>query len=133
MIMSKKIADVAAGYFRSGYNCAEAVFLAAIESYELDHKPGDVRLATGFGGGLGRGEVCGALCGALLVLGAVLGREKAEQGQDSLKVAREQVISRFEAERGSVQCRELKTEDREDCVPLVRAAAAALAEVLEDR
>lgn len=131
--MTTKIENLAEEYFRSGHNCAEAVFLAAVHTQDIQACPDVVRLATGFGGGMGRGEVCGALSGAILALGAVLGRTKAEGDQETLKKMREQVITRFEEELGPVQCRVLKTEDREDCRRYVRVAASALAAALQTK
>lgn len=128
--MNRETADKAEHYFRQGFNCAEAVLLAAVESYDLQLQPDAVRLATGFGGGLGRGDVCGALSGAVLALGAAKGRISTEQDQDRFKSLRELIVAEFEAGLGTICCRDLKTEDREDCVPLVRKGAAALAAVV---
>lgn len=131
-IMINAISDRAEAHFRSGYNCAEAVFLAATETFGLSLGPKDVRLATGFGGGLGRGDVCGALSGAVLALGAAVGRVDPTQAQDSFKALREEIVTAFEEEFHSTCCRDLRTEEREDCVAYVRKAAAALARVFEN-
>lgn len=126
------LADRAEQHFLQGYNCAEAVLLAAVELYELglDHEV--VRLATGFGGGLGRELVCGALSGAILALGAVFGRCQIEQDVNLLKEQRERLTAEFHRELGSFQCFDLKAENKEDCVRCVRVAAAALEKVLPD-
>lgn len=129
--METKIQDRAEKYFWAGYNCAESVLLAAAETFDLGLRPADVRLATGLGGGLGRGDVCGALSGVVLALGAVAGRTDPGQSQESFKALREKVVATFEAEFKSIRCNELKTEEREDCVAFVRTAAAALARVME--
>lgn len=126
-----QITDRAVNYYRSGYNCAEAVLLAAAESYDLGLSSREVRLATGFGGGLGRGHICGALTGAVIALGAALGRESTQQDQAPFKEIREELISAFELELGSLHCADLKTGNREDCEEYVRAAAASLAKVLD--
>ena len=45
-------AEKAAALFREGYNCAQSVFLAFEDMYEIDHKTA-VRLSSGFGAGMG--------------------------------------------------------------------------------
>jgi len=55
--------------FRSGLNCAQAVFTAYSEKLNIDN---DLALSVscGFGGGMGRQqETCGAVTGAFMVLG----------------------------------------------------------------
>ena len=131
--MKAELADKAESYFRKGFNCAESVLLAAIDIYDLNLNPEAVRLATGLGGGLGRGDVCGALSGAVLALGAALGRIHQDQSQDAVKEVREQVVADFESEFRSLGCRDLRTEDREDCVAYVRQAAMALDQVLTQK
>lgn len=125
-----KTKERAEKYFRGGYNCAESVLLAAADTFDLGLRLADVRLATGLGGGLGRGDVCGALSGAVLALGAAAGRTDPHQSQDRLKALREEIVTAFEQEFNSIRCGELRSEDREDCVGFVRAAAKALAETL---
>ena len=56
-------------YFRQGYGCAQAVFMAYSEHYDIEPQLA-AKLATSFGGGMGRlREVCGAVSGMFLVLG----------------------------------------------------------------
>jgi len=56
-------------YFEQGYNCSQAVFMAYSDMYGID-KETAAKLATSFGGGMGRlREVCGAVSGMFLVLG----------------------------------------------------------------
>jgi C_GCAxxG_C_C family probable redox protein len=55
--------------FEQGYNCSQAVFMAYADMYGIDTDTA-ARLATSFGGGMGRlREVCGAVSGMFLVLG----------------------------------------------------------------
>ena len=59
--------------FLEGYNCAQAVLCAFDDVTGID-KQTSTRLASSFGGGMGRlREVCGTVSGALLVLGIVCG------------------------------------------------------------
>ena len=67
--MKEKHADKAKQLFLQGYNCAQAVVCAFDDLTGLDRETA-ARLASSFGGGMGRmREVCGTVSGALLVLG----------------------------------------------------------------
>ena len=70
--------EKALALFHEGYNCAQAVFTAFSEDMEVDEKFA-LRLASSFGGGMGRmREVCGAVSGALMVLGTLKGYDSLE-------------------------------------------------------
>ncbi|MEZ4386435.1 MAG: C-GCAxxG-C-C family (seleno)protein [Candidatus Krumholzibacteriia bacterium] len=139
-------AEAAARHFDAGHNCAEAV----LRAFAADlGRPEIVRLATGFGGGMGRdGDQCGALSGALLTVGLYLGRD--EPGDDRAKdrcyaVVRE-VRRRFVEACGHADCRDLTGVDLRTeagrarfeaegvattvCRACVREAARVTAEVL---
>lgn len=72
MIMKTK-AELAEQYFKEGYNCAQATAMAFAEEMHMDIK--DVaRMASSFGGGMGRlREVCGACSAMFLVYGVLCG------------------------------------------------------------
>ena len=66
----------AAELFLSGYNCAQAVAVAFHEELGLTERQA-ARMASAFGGGMGRmREVCGAVSGMLLVAGILWGYDK---------------------------------------------------------
>ena len=59
--------------FKQGYNCSQAVLLAFCDELNLD-KETAARLASSFGGGIGRmREVCGAVSGMCMVAGLCKG------------------------------------------------------------
>ena len=63
----------AAALFLNGYNCAQAVAVAFSDITGLDEAL-SARLASSFGGGMGRmREVCGAVSGMLMVAGILYG------------------------------------------------------------
>jgi C_GCAxxG_C_C family probable redox protein len=100
--------DKALARFREGYNCAQSAFSAFAEELGL---PLDValRLAAPFGGGIGRqGEVCGAASGALMALGLQYGGAVPDKAlkEQTYAVAAE-FLRRFEAQVGSICCRDL--------------------------
>ncbi|MGE4527832.1 MAG: C-GCAxxG-C-C family protein [Rhodospirillaceae bacterium] len=106
--MSKQTDDALAA-FNGGYNCAQAAVAAFCAEHGLDEDLA-MRLACGFGGGMGRKqEVCGAVSGAILALGLVHGRgtdgDKARAQATYDKVYA--LITAFEARHGSCRCRDL--------------------------
>lgn len=105
--MSK--AETAEKQFEKGVSCAPAVLSTYSEQFGLG-KELALKLACGFGGGIGRtGRTCGAVTGAVMVIGlkhgqANLGDE--ESRQETHKLVGE-FIDKFIAFHGSVECKEL--------------------------
>lgn len=98
-------------YFLKGYNCSQAVLLAFSDLTGLDEKVA-VKLASSFGGGMGRmREVCGTVSGMFMVLGLLYGYDAASPNADEEKkvhYARVQELARrFREEMGSIICRDL--------------------------
>jgi len=95
--------------FLSGYNCAQSVLWAFSDQVGLAPETA-LKIATGLGAGMGRRqEVCGAVTGGILVLGLTYGRG---EGQDRAATEQtytntQQLMSRFESEHGTCNCREL--------------------------
>lgn len=55
--------------FKSGYNCAQSVFLAYSDVFELDMETAK-KMSVSFGGGVGRmREVCGTVCAMAMLAG----------------------------------------------------------------
>jgi len=109
-----------AGLYREkGCNCAQAVLCAFCSDFGLDERMA-LRMATGFGAGMGRmGEVCGALTGGFLVIGLKYGRtttggaqSAAESEKTAARVA--ELSRRFRERHGSILCRELTGLDLSD-------------------
>ena len=122
--MSKR--EIAMDYFTRGYNCAQSVVLAFAE--ETGQDPATLaRLSSSFGGGLGRlREVCGAVSGMAIVAGLLYGYDDPETGAaKAAHYARIQALAgAFEAENGSIICRELLglSQKRDDPAPSARGA-----------
>lgn len=98
----------AGGYFKEGYNCAEAVFLTFRELLAPEMDPSMVKLMTGFGGGIGQsGCMCGALSGAVVALNMLKGRtSNRESREEAYQIARE-FSERFTEKYGVTCCRAL--------------------------
>ncbi len=105
------IEDRARRNFNSGYNCAESVLLAVSKEPRLSRLSlGSVipRIATGFGGGIGRnGDVCGALSGGVMAISLALGRDRSEESRDPCYPAVDRFYNDFVKTFGSCKCREL--------------------------
>lgn len=137
--------------FLEGYNCAQAVFCAFCDETGLPLDDA-ARMASSFGGGLGRlREVCGTISGAALVLGTLKGYSDPKDFEaKKVHYARVQELARrFREQNGSIICRELLSgvatvpgdipERRSDeyykkrpCPELVYAAAKILEDMLNE-
>ena len=95
--------------FLQGYNCAQAVSAACASNCGVPPEM-VVKLATGFGAGMGRTqETCGAVTGAILALGLrggrALGDDKTRTEETYADVRA--LLEAFAARHGSCNCREL--------------------------
>ena len=104
-------AERAKALFLEGYNCAQAVFCAFTDLTGLDMDTA-ARLASSFGGGLGRlRQTCGTVSAAALVLGMLKGYADPKDPQakkDHYALVRE-FARRFTEAEGAITCRELLT------------------------
>lgn len=95
--------------FREGYNCAQSVLCAFAEELNIDMITAK-RLASSFGGGMGRlREVCGAVSAMFMVVGMLYGYDnptdiKAKTAHYKLI---QELAKQFTDENGSIICREL--------------------------
>jgi len=104
-------------YFRQGLNCSECVLRTFMDLHETDLPESIIRLASGFGGGMGHTKnTCGAITGAVLALGLVKGRDPfaSEEVKDRITQLNEEVYPSFapmiremEQEFGTLICAEL--------------------------
>ncbi len=96
-------------YFKSGYNCAQSVFLAYAQDYGID-KETALKLSSSFGGGMGRlREVCGAVSAMFMIAGLEYGY--TEKNNDIAKARHYELIqnlaNEFKKKNKSIICREL--------------------------
>ena len=101
--------EKAANNFKSGYNCAQAVFLAFTKDFGLD-KETALKLSSSFGGGMGRlREVCGAVSSIFAIAGLKLGY--TSPNDDEAKAKHYELIQalaeKFKSKYGTIICREL--------------------------
>ncbi len=147
---NRKHAQIAGELFKSGYNCAQAVFLAFSDMYNIDRETA-ARLSSSFGGGMSRlREVCGAVSGMAMVAGMLYGYDapKDYEGKSEHYARVQELAKTYEAKNGSIVCRELlglskkreeptperRTEEyykKRPCEQLVRMAAGIMEEYME--
>lgn len=95
--------------FFEGYNCAQSVVLAFADLLPFDSSTA-LRLASSFGGGMGRlREVCGAVSGMFFILGNLYGYDdpKAYDAKAELYSRIQFLAGQFREHTGTIICREL--------------------------
>lgn len=101
--------EIAVDKFKEGYNCAQAV-LFSLCKYTSIADDFALKIATGFGAGMGRTQhVCGAISGAIIAINLLYGRGAADDSelQDDAYLKIQQLISDFKKENNTVSCMEL--------------------------
>lgn len=108
-IEESSYAKKAMDFFKEGYNCAQSVFLAFEDRYDLERSTA-LKLSSSFGGGMARlREVCGAVSGMFMVAGILYGYDGANdyEGKKQHYERIQQLAKEFELRNGSIVCREL--------------------------
>ena len=104
-----KYSEKAVNNFKSGYNCAQSVFLAFASEFGLDDETA-LKLSSSFGGGMGRlREVCGAVSSMFAIAG--LKKGYTSPNDDDSKTQHYELIQnlakKFKSKYGTIICREL--------------------------
>jgi len=134
--------------FEDQFDCAQTVFSHFAEELGLDEELA-LKIASGFGGGMHKGDMCGTVTGGLMALGLKYGF--CEPGDTVGKEIMNKKAMEFErrvqeANNGCLLCREMLGVDpstpegkmqAKDIIPkrcplLVTRACAILEELLED-
>ncbi|CQR74312.1 Putative redox-active protein (C_GCAxxG_C_C) [Sporomusa ovata DSM 2662] len=132
--------DLTGQHFKEGFNCAESVVRAFRDFYKLDISDEALKMASGFGGGLGHaGCMCGALSGATMVLGMLQGRSNKEQSRGPIYGSAQEFHDIFSGQFGATCCRVLNPhefgskEQRHTCFKLTTTTAGILLKYLQDK
>ncbi|NMP37496.1 MAG: C_GCAxxG_C_C family protein [Clostridiales bacterium] len=99
--------------FLNGCNCSQAVFAAFCDVTGMQTEQA-LRLASSFGGGLGRlREVCGAVSGMAMVAGELWGYSSVQDKQAKKEhyALIQSLASDFRQRHGSIVCREILSGD----------------------
>ena len=115
--------EQAASYFHDGYNCAQAVAMAYADL--LGMEPAQcAKAVSGFGGGFGRlREVCGAVSGMTFVISSLYGYDTPNPEQQMATYALiQELAGKFQAQVGSIVCRDILKNPPNDPAPTPRTA-----------
>lgn len=101
--------ELAASYFKNGYNCAQSVAFSFNDVMKLDDEV-VLKSMSSFGAGMGRlREVCGAVSGMIFAAGIICGYSSPKDHKNKTEhYKRVQELSKqFKDMNGSYICREL--------------------------
>ena len=138
MGQKSRVSKMALDYHKSGFHCAEAVSKAFTEVYGNGTSNDIPKVATAFGGGVGRTkqDICGALLGGFIALGYLFGR--SEPGADWTDAAESaaELRRQFVQAHGTTNCGALLAtfgpqEDMMRCKQLSGEVAGLLADIIE--
>lgn len=140
--------ELAVSLFQKGFSCSQAVLAAYADCFGLDREVA-LRIAAGFGGGMGRmAGTCGAVTGAFMIIGLKYGstETKDRQAKEKTHEAVREFAKRFISRNDSLVCKELlqcdistpdgfqlakeKKLSATVCSKLVRDAAQIVAEMI---
>ena len=94
-------------------NCAEKILYGANWAYDLKLQPETLKLASGFGGGMGVESTCGALTGGVMVLSHLYVKQYGHES-NRIKVLEQEFLETFAKEMGYIDCKNLKAEYRNE-------------------
>ncbi len=106
--------EKALSYFHQGYNCAQSVFAPFAQHVGITEEQA-LRLAAGFGAGIGRMRLtCGAFSGLTLVAGHCQGNLSGQpEDKERIFALVQKYAADFCKEFGTLSCRELLHLDKE--------------------
>jgi len=129
--------EMAANCWAEQYNCAESVLRGVCHAQGIDLSDQGKRMATPFGGGVGRSEdICGALVGGVLAIGIVKGRTTHQEDRLTAYDTAGRLHRMFDEQFGSTSCRVLNMSDfksvehRPRCGRYVEAATRLTIQIL---
>lgn len=112
----------------SSANCCQAILSVYAPDFGLT-PPLPMALGRPFGGGLNsRGDMCGFVQGAVMIIGLAGHRDNEAAARKRTTRAVGQLLDRFEAQHGSLQCRHLLGADLSTEAGLQQARADRLFE-----
>lgn len=109
-------------------NCAEKILYGANEAYHLGLEKESLKLAAGFGGGMGIENVCGALTAGVMVLSKLFVVNRAHESS-RIKDLSKEFFAAYAAAMGEIDCEDLKKNyrtEKEKCYVVILKAAEIL-------
>lgn len=114
-------------------NCAETILYAANEEYNLGLDKTALKIAAGFGGGMGIDSVCGALTGGIMVLSVLFIKDRAHES-DRVKNLAKELFKRYKEKMGDIDCLPLKEKHHNDkikCLNVIKEAGIILDDIIK--
>lgn len=137
--------------FKQGLNCSECVMTAFLNHFDTGLPKEVVKLATGFGGGMGHTKnTCGAITGAVMALSAIVGREnpvaketvgeRITELQQGIYPIVGKMVNEIKDEYGTLICSELSNpfgdfackERKKNCMTMIMHCANLVAKYAEE-
>ena len=137
--------------FKQGLNCSECVMTAFLNHFDTGLPKEVVKLATGFGGGMGHTKnTCGAITGAVMALSAIVGREnpaaketvgeRITELQQGIYPVVGKMVNEIKDEYGTLICSELSNpfgdfackERKKNCMTMIMHCANLAAKYAEE-
>lgn len=118
---------------KEDFNCAEKILYGANEVYNLGLEKNCLKLAAGFGGGMGIESICGALAASVMVLSKLFVKNNAHES-DRIKELSKELFSTYEKEMDSIICKPLKDNYRTEsagCDKVIIKAAQILDNIVQ--
>lgn len=138
--LAKEARSRAGNKFKNGLNCSESIVHTFNEMLNNPLNSEALKMATGFGGGLGHaGCMCGALTGSVMVLGLLKGRSDPEITREPAYNLAHDFHDRFVKEYGATCCRALNPhpfdspEHLRNCLKLTGGTAKLLMEFIKEK
>lgn len=126
--------------FKEGLNCSESIVQAFNEMLNNPLNPESLKMASGFGGGLGHaGCMCGALTGSAMIIGLLTGRVDPGQDREPIYDLARDFHNRFESQFGGTCCRVLNPHEFDSyehlrhCLKLTGGTAKLLMEFITEK
>ena len=114
-------------------NCSESILKAANIAYNMKLDRTALKLAAGFGNGMGIESTCGAATGAVMTLSHLFVEKKGHES-DYIGDLTQEFMYKFEEKMDSIQCSFLKDNYRDPetrCRPIVYEAALLLETIID--
>ena len=118
---------------REDLNCAETILYAADRAYNMALPHSALKLAAGFGGGMGVESTCGVLTGASMVFSAMFVEQRGHES-DRVKRLNAEFFERMRGILGHIDCAPIKDRWRDEhdgCLPVMAEAARVLQDILD--
>ncbi len=109
-------------------NCAEKILYGANKVYRLGLPDESLKIAAGFGGGMGIENVCGALTASIMVLSKLAVVSHAHEN-GRIKQLAQDFFTAYQHEMSNIDCTTLKKNyrnDEEKCKHVIMKAAEIL-------